>query len=76
MGKSPNPTADGKCMCCNCEQILEQDDLRKAFTKNTKGTLCCLCLLTGPLAPIIAYLFFREEMHVCPSCKRECIHNF
>ena len=35
MGKSPNPTADGKCMCCNCEQILEQDDLRKAFTKNT-----------------------------------------
>ena len=34
MGKSPNPTSDGKCQCCNCAEVLT-DAALPAFTKNT-----------------------------------------
>ena len=37
MGKSPNPTEDGKCKCCNCENILEDEAVLR-FTKNTWGS--------------------------------------
>ena len=41
MGKSPNPTDDGKCKCCNCEEILTDEAVLK-FTKNTWGSGQCL----------------------------------